>query len=398
MKQSDLISGLLRQIYILPISWLSLSRGKRLLIVTLSYVLGIIGLWYLFPLVHNGASMFVPIVSACWLFRYRGLIVSVVINGIVFQLTYIFLLRGILPDQAFLEGGVLGFGTSLGLGIVVCWLRTAVDQVHQARRRVLVAEQRRLQALQGERQAALAYEQQCRVNELKDQFLLNVSHELRTPLTVLGGSLELLDMYDPQLDPMKRDQVLKDALRNYKELVELVDRVMDATTVVSEIPQAKLEAVCLYQLVQEVLTHLSPEDVEAYSFRLEVPEQIMVRADRQFLHQVLRNLLSNIFKYVPRQTEIRIEVMQEASSSPVCLSVQDSGPGIPAEELPQLFEKFVRLKRDLAGTTRGTGLGLYICKQLVEAMGGHIWVESSGCPGEGSHFYVTLPSFSPNPH
>ena len=81
-------------------------------------------------------------------------------------------------------------------------------------------------------------------------------------------------------------------------------------------------------------------------------------------------------------------------SSPVCLSVQDAGPGIPAEELPLLFEKFVRLKRDLAGSTRGTGLGLYICKQLVEAMGGRIWVESSGHLGEGSRFCVTLPPFS----
>jgi signal transduction histidine kinase len=79
----------------------------------------------------------------------------------------------------------------------------------------------------------------------------------------------------------------------------------------------------------------------------------------------------------------------------VCLSVQDAGPGIPAEELPLLFEKCVRLKRDLASSTRGIGLGLYICKQLVEAMGGHIRVESSGRLGEGSRFCLTLPPFPP---
>jgi len=72
--------------------------------------------------------------------------------------------------------------------------------------------------------------------------------------------------------------------------------------------------------------------------------------------------------------------------------VQDAGPGIPPEEIPLLFEKFVRLKRDLAGPTRGTGLGLYLCKQLVEAMGGSIWVESSGRIGEGSRFCFTLPA------
>src|SRR5258707_6696158 len=144
-----------------PVSWLSLSRGKRLLIVTLSYGLGVPGLWFLFPLVHNGASMFLPIVSACWLFRYRGLLISLVLNGVAFQLTYVFLLRGMLPDQAFVEGGVLGFGTSLGLGLVVCWLRTAVDRVHLARQQALAAEQERLLALQGERQATLAHEPQC---------------------------------------------------------------------------------------------------------------------------------------------------------------------------------------------------------------------------------------------
>src|SRR5207244_9605537 len=101
--------------HMLPLSWLSFSRGKRLLIVMLSYWVGIAGLWFLFPLVHNGASMFLPIVSACWLFRYRGLLVSLVLNGIAFQLTYLFLLRGMLPDHAFVEGGIIGFGSSVGI-------------------------------------------------------------------------------------------------------------------------------------------------------------------------------------------------------------------------------------------------------------------------------------------
>jgi len=391
MKQPDRVSAFPRRMHTLPLSWLSLSVGKRLLIVALSYGLGVAGLWFLFPLVHNGASMFLPIVSACWLFRYRGLLISLVLNGIAFQLTYLFLLRGMLPDHAFVEGGIIGFGTSLGLGLVVCWLRTAVDLVQVARQQALAAEQERLLTLLKERQATLAYEQQRKINELKDQFLLNVSHELRTPLTMLGCSLELLSELDEHLDPLKRAHLLKEALASQEELVDLVNRVLDAT----EIPLAKLEAVRVHQILQEVLAHLAPGDVQAYTIRLQVPEQVMVWADPQFLRQVLLNLLTNVFKYVPTQTEIRIEAAQADPSSPVCLSVQDAGPGIPAEELPLLFEKFVRLKRDLAGSTRGTGLGLYICKQLVEAMGGRIWVESSGHLGEGSRFCVTLPPFSP---
>jgi signal transduction histidine kinase len=82
---------------------------------------------------------------------------------------------------------------------------------------------------------------------------------------------------------------------------------------------------------------------------------------------------------------------QETSAEYVCISVKDTGPGIPPEEIGLLFERFVRLQRDLAGAKRGTGLGLYISKQLVEAMGGRIWVESSGIEGEGSLFCFTLP-------
>jgi signal transduction histidine kinase len=381
----------LRRIPTFPLSLLSLSRGKRLWIVVFSYVLGVSGLWFLFPLVHNGSSMFLSIVSTCWLFRYRGLLISLVLNGIAFQLTYIFLLRGMLPDQSFVEGGVLGFGTSLGLGLVVCWLRVAVDLVDRAHQRAHAAEHERLLALQAERQVTLAYEQQRKVNEMKDQFLLNVNHELRTPLAALGGFLELLDVYNEHLDAMQRTQMLKEAMRSHKELVDLIDRMLDTSNLVSDIPQAQSEAVCVRQLLQEVLSYLAPLGVAAYTIRLQVSEQVTVWADPQFLHQVLRNLLSNIFKYVPMQTEIRIEATQETPSSPICLIVQDAGPGIPAEEIPLIFERFVRLQRDVGGKRRGTGLGLYICRRLVEAMEGRIWVESSGRDGEGSRFCVTLP-------
>jgi signal transduction histidine kinase len=243
------------------------------------------------------------------------------------------------------------------------------------------------------RQMEKAYEQQRQLNELKDQFLLNVSHELRTPLTMLGGSLELLDEHHERLDPMEWARVLKDARAGQEELVDLVSRVLDATTIISEIPSPQLEGVRIHQFVQEMLDALSP--LQAYTICLQIPEQIMVWADPQLLALVLRNLLTNILKYVPTQTEITISATQSTPSSLVCLAVQDAGPGIPPEELPLLFEKFVRLKRDLGGTTRGSGLGLYICKRLVGEMGGQIWVESSGCVGEGSRFCLTLPSYPP---
>jgi signal transduction histidine kinase len=86
----------------------------------------------------------------------------------------------------------------------------------------------------------------------------------------------------------------------------------------------------------------------------------------------------------------------ESMQKLVCVSVQDAGPGIPPLEASVLFGKFVRLKRDLVGSVRGTGLGLYISKQLVEAMGGNIWVESTGIAGQGSRFSFTLPYVVPD--
>lgn len=384
MKQSDQSRAFLQKIQQFPLSWLKLSRNERLLIVTLSYVLGIAGLWLLFPLVHNGASMYLPIVSACWFFRYRGLLISLVLNGIAFQLTYYFLLRGMLPDQAFVEGAILGFGTSLVLGLVVCWLRTAVDRAHLARQQALAAEQERLRA-------TLAYEQQRQVNDLKDQFLLHVNHELRTPLSVLGSFLELFREHFDLMDPEARNHLLSRALANYDELVNLVNGVLDTVAFTGALLPVHCEGVPVRQVVQDVLEHLDPQHLQVYTIRLHVAEQLLAWANPQSLYHVVQNLLSNIFKYVPEKTTISIEATQAAPSSPVFLSVQDAGPGIPADELPLLFERFVRLKRDLAGPKRGTGLGLYICKCLVEAMGGRIWAESSGLAGEGSRFCLTLP-------
>jgi len=123
-----------------------------------------------------------------------------------------------------------------------------------------------------------------------------------------------------------------------------------------------------------------------------------VLADKQYVRQVLLNLLSNAFKYSPKHTAVEVSAQMydnatanECAQSLVCISVKDTGLGIPPSEVPALFGKFVRLKRDLVGSVRGTGLGLYISKQLVEAMGGNIWVESTSIAGQGSRFSFTLP-------
>src|SRR5579863_6746915 len=195
MNQPDRTMVLLRKIQTFPLYLLSLSRGKRLLITILSFGVAIPGLWFLFPLVHNAASLVVPIICLCWFFRYRGLLISIFSIVLVMGLIYYVLLGASGVNLDLVVRAVVGLGFALLIGLMICWLRIAVDLMQVARQQTIVAEQERLLTLQAERHTKLAYEHQRQLNELKDQFLLHVNHELRTPLTVLGSSLELFAKY-----------------------------------------------------------------------------------------------------------------------------------------------------------------------------------------------------------
>ncbi len=240
--------------------------------------------------------------------------------------------------------------------------------------------------------------QQRRLNQLKDQFIVNVNHELRTPLTEVYGYLELLSAYQGHLDFETQAQFLVRAKEGCQELILLINHVLDAQAVTEEGKPPQCEVLAVAPLVRDVLEHLDPQQEEADRLHLALPEQLTVWANGQLLRQVLRNVLSNAFKYCPKPVAVIIYATQidpgaqgTGSAPQVCLCVQDAGPGIPPEELPLLFQKFVRLQRDLSGTVRGSGLGLYISKQFVEAMQGRMWAESAGITGQGSKFYVTLP-------
>ena len=128
-------------------------------------------------------------------------------------------------------------------------------------------------------------------------------------------------------------------------------------------------------------------------------EQVKVWADRQLLSQILWNLLSNASKYCPAQTHVLISAVpyEHDTALPnlpptVCIRVKDTGPGIPPSEIPHLFAPFACLKRDVSMSIPGSGLGLYISKHMVQAMGGQMWAESSGVAGGGSCFSFTLPA------
>ncbi|MBO0777510.1 MAG: hypothetical protein J2P37_01670, partial [Ktedonobacteraceae bacterium] len=247
-------------------------------------------------------------------------------------------------------------------------------------------------ALESARLAAelqASYERQKELDRLKDQFIMNVSHELRTPLTAIQGYIELLRQHHETLSPEMQQSFIAKASLGCEELALMVNNIMDASRVqidVQEVALAEHQLQALVLHAVEILDALIKH--EAHEIVLSIPDDCCVLVDPSRLNQVLLNLLSNALKYSPHAT--KIELNAQISDTQVTVRVRDYGLGVPPPEQSYLFERFIRLERDMSGAVRGVGLGLYICRQLVQAMGGHIWVESSGRPGEGSTFAFTL--------
>jgi signal transduction histidine kinase len=130
--------------------------------------------------------------------------------------------------------------------------------------------------------------------------------------------------------------------------------------------------------------------------QVHIPPGLFVQADAGRLRQVLMNISTNALKYSPAHTPIsysaHVEVDVEGTDVPsIVISIADKGKGIAPEDQTRLFQRFVRLESDINSPVRGSGLGLYISRRLVEAMHGTIWVASSGIPGEGTTFHIQLP-------
>lgn len=370
----------------------------RLGIVVSSYLLCLSLFAFVFLASHNGSILAIPLALSSWMFKRRGALIGL---GCTIGALIVFnslSVGGIVWPPSLALAFLSGCLALLVEAVAISILRHALDMAQA----LDMAKAAQLKAQQAEQQLALAYQHQRQLNELKDHFLLNVSHELRTPLTAVDGYLELLSDYHGQLDAATQATFLNNARSGCQELIRLVDAVLTATQARSEVRPPQLEACSVAQVVQDVLHHLDPREAQAYHLHMEIPEHLTIWADQHYVRQILRNLLSNAFKYSPKQTTVVIsarlhEPATQGTDLPpqVCMSVKDAGPGIPPDELPLLFGKFVRLKRDLAGAVPGSGLGLYVSKQCVEAMGGHMWAESSGQVGEGSRFCFTLLAAAP---
>ncbi len=224
------------------------------------------------------------------------------------------------------------------------------------------------------------------VERLKSEFVMAASHELRTPLTSLGMSIDLLMEHITQGLSEKDKALLLAAHEEVYRMKVLVNELLD----LSKIETGKIELEFDNIMVSEMFDHVK----EVFQNQLEIKEVFLtsslsgdvtkVRADSNKATWVLTNLISNALRYVNKNGHINLSATRIGTHAQI--SVQDDGPGIPPDHQSRIFQKFVQVK---GRETDGAGLGLAICKEIVRAHGGTIWVESA--PKQGTIFRFTLP-------
>ena len=228
-----------------------------------------------------------------------------------------------------------------------------------------------------------------RLDRMKDEFISTVSHELRTPLTSLRASLGLISSGSLDKRPEKQRQMIEMAIGNCDRLVRLVNDILDFEKMENgglPLNREAFEAIDLLRRAADV-AHTVATEVHI-SFQIQAG-RALVFSDPERTMQVLNELVSNAIKFSPPKTVIRLST-QPAPEGEVCIVVEDQGRGIPAEKLEHIFDRFQQGDASDSRALGGTGLGLALCRSIVEQLGGRIWAESTF--GKGSRFLFTLPA------
>jgi signal transduction histidine kinase len=228
---------------------------------------------------------------------------------------------------------------------------------------------------------------------LKDEFIGVAAHELRNPLAVLKGFAEML-VYQtargkgPELAAWQRE-ALKEIDQATSRLDKLTEDLLDVTRLQAGRLVLSTNPTDLVDLTRRMVSQRQVTTSQ-HVFSLDTAHSsLVVDIDRVRIEQVLSNLLSNAIKYTPQGGPIELSIREEAESHTALLSVRDRGIGIPLQQQARIFGRFVRAENARATEITGTGLGLYLSRELVERHGGRLWFEST--EGAGSTFFITLP-------
>jgi PAS domain S-box-containing protein len=229
------------------------------------------------------------------------------------------------------------------------------------------------------------------VERMKDDFVATVSHELRTPLTPIKGWARTILQLGSDMTDRERTEALRSILTQAERLERLITNLLEVAKIQGRAEPGPVILVDVRSLTAKLIDQFR-ETNPGHTVRLVTPDAHVprVQGDPTRIEQILSNLLSNAIKYAPADEPVDVQVSKVAGA--VEIAVVDRGPGIPAHEQERLFERFSRLGDHMTRTSGGTGLGLYIARELARAVGGSLAVMST--PGAGSTFVLRLKAAS----
>ena len=229
------------------------------------------------------------------------------------------------------------------------------------------------------------------LDELKTEFVSMVSHDLRSPMATIAGYADTLRFNWDAFDDAKKMKILERISRSTGQLAKLVENVLQVSQIESGSMSYDLQELDLAELIRRV-AHENTQPVfdpdQGRRIDVRLPDDLpKVRADEMRQWQILTNFVTNALKFSPEDEPV--EVTAALEDDHVRVSICDHGTGIHRDDMSKLFKKFSRLEQPHVTKVKGTGLGLYICKAMIEGQGGRVWVESE--PGKGSTFSYTIP-------
>jgi signal transduction histidine kinase len=328
---------------------------------------------------------------------------AVIVAAVGLTLLFVYIAIGVVAGFGFLlddywwqllVGGALAAGVAL---LIVRLLSTGMtkplrDMANAARKMAQGEYDQRVHTASRDEVGRLAdafnrmSAELANVERLRRDLVANVSHELKTPISALRARLENL------LDGVERPdpEVLQVMLQQTERLTRLVEQLLDLSRLESGDVPLEREPVDLGSLIAEVVTEVEAARSPLLRVSIDVPPQPPVAwADRERIHQVLFNLIDNAVRFTPAGGTVTVSTRRAGDRDEV--RVADTGPGIPPEHLPFLFERFYRVDPARSRGQGGTGIGLAIARSVVEAHGGTIWAKSD--VGIGSVFGFDLPTY-----